>query len=107
MHTMPKWVAAYFAATNNHDIPAILASFVGDAVVKDEGREHRGLKAIGQWVTETIRKYDFTVEPTHVEDTKHATVVTATVSGTFSGSPLRLQYVFFINGDGISRLEIA
>jgi SnoaL-like domain len=107
MNAMPKPVAAYFAATNKHDISGILASFSGDAVVKDEGREHRGLKAIGEWATETMRKYDFTVEPTGVEETKGTTVVAAIVSGTFPGSPLRLRYVFFIDGKGISRLEIA
>ena len=106
MQKLPIPVAGYFAATNKHDIPAILASFLDDAVVQDEGQQHRGLDAIGKWASETIRKYDFTVEPADVTEANHETVVTAVVSGTFPGSPLRLRYKFLVDGNGIRRLEI-
>jgi ketosteroid isomerase-like protein len=31
----------YFAATNRHDVAGMIADLADDAVVKDEGREHR------------------------------------------------------------------
>lgn len=34
-----------FAVQNTHDIDAMLAPFAEDAVVRDEGHEHRGTSA--------------------------------------------------------------
>jgi len=48
-------LAGYFAATNEHDIEAMSAAFAEDAVVKDEGTEHRGSVAIRDWMRETMR----------------------------------------------------
>jgi len=103
---LPKVVAAYFAATNRHDISAMMATFSHRAVVKDEGLEHRGLEAIRRWAEETIRKYDFTIEPEGATETDAVTMVTGQVSGTFPGSPLRIQFSFSFDHEKISRLEI-
>ena len=48
---LPKPVAAYFAATNLHDIDAMLAPFDETAIVRDEGQERRGAAAIRCTVT--------------------------------------------------------
>ena len=42
MHTT---LERYFAATNRHDVAGMIADFADDAVVKDEGHEHRGVPA--------------------------------------------------------------
>ncbi len=99
-------LATYFAATNQHDVTGMLAVFSDAAVVKDEGQEHRGLGAIRDWMTETIAKYDFKVEPTAVAEANTATVVTGRVSGTFPGSPVSLRYTFTLHEERIARLEI-
>ena len=96
----------YFAATNRHDVVGMIADFADDAVVKDEGREHRGIPAIREWMTETIRKYKFSAEPTNVARANDRTGVSVTVSGNFPGSPIALSYWFKLEGQQIARLEI-
>jgi hypothetical protein len=82
------------------------ADLADDAVVKDEGREHRGMLAIRKWMKETIRKYKFKAEPTGVARDNDRTAVSVTVSGDFPGSPIALTYWFELEGQKIARLEI-
>ena len=96
----------YFAATNRHDVAGMIADLTDDAVVKDEGREHRGVPAIREWMKETIRKYEFQAEPTGVARENDPTAVSVTVSGDFPGSPIALTYWFTLEGQKIARLEI-
>jgi ketosteroid isomerase-like protein len=103
---LPTILAAYFAATNSHDVHAMIALFSDTAVVKDEGKEHRGINAIRKWAEGVIRQYDLKVEPTGFTEAAGKTVVTGTVSGTFPGSPLQLQHAFSFDREKISRLEI-
>jgi hypothetical protein len=105
-HKLPSTLARYFAAMNDHDLDGMLAVFAGRAVVKDEGRVHRGSAAIRRWMRETIAKYDFTVEPTGVAERDGTTVVTGLVSGHFPGSPVSLRHAFSLDGEKIVRLEI-
>ncbi len=97
----------YFAATNRHDVAGMIADLTDDAVVKDEGREHRGVPAIREWMKETIRKYKFKAEPTSVARENDRTAVAVTVSGDFPGSPIALTYWFKLEGQKIARLEIS
>ena len=103
---LPEPLAAYYLAQNAHDIDAMIAPFAETAVVKDEGQERRGLKAIREWMEETTRKYRVAVEVLDVSATDGATLVTASVSGTFAGSPARLRYAFTVSQRKIQRLEI-
>jgi hypothetical protein len=99
-------LVSYFEATNAHDVSAMLAAFAEDSVVEDEGRQHHGLAAIGDWMKETIEKYDFKVEP--IESSRHGrrSTVLVSLSGKFPGSPITLQYEFTVDGQKISHLEI-
>lgn len=96
----------YFAATNRHDVAGMIADLADDAVIKDEGHEHRGVPAIREWMNETIRKYNFKAEPTRVARENERTAVSVTVSGDFPGSPIALTYWFKLEGQRIARLEI-
>jgi len=96
----------YFAATNRHDVASMIEGFADDAVVKDEGHEHRGIPAIREWMKETVRKYKFKVEPTRVGRENDRTAVSVTVSGDFPGSPIALTHYFKLEGQKIARLEI-
>jgi ketosteroid isomerase-like protein len=96
----------YFAATNAHDVAAMIAGFAQDSVVKDEGREHQGSAEIREWMKDTIEKYDFKLDPIESSRTGRKTAVLVLVSGRFPGSPITLQYEFTADAQKIARLEI-
>jgi uncharacterized protein (TIGR02246 family) len=104
---LPEPLASYYAAVNARDNERVLGLFAEDAVVKDEGKEHRGRDAIRSWMHETTRKYGpIAVEPTAVAENGRVTIVTSTVSGDFKGSPAHLRYTFTLEHQSIARLEI-
>jgi hypothetical protein len=103
---LPSVLERYFAAINDHDVEGMLEVFSARAIVKDEGRAHRGAVAIRKWMTEAIEKYDFKVEPTGVADRGGKTAVTGLTSGTFPGSPVSLRYKFTLDDDKVVHLEI-
>lgn len=104
--TLPAPLAAYFTAKNRHDIDAMLAPFLEDAVVEDESQTRRGRAAIRKWMEETTRKYRVTVEVADVAEADATTIVTGLVAGNFPGSPARLRYTFTLDGDKIAQLAI-
>ena len=103
---LPQPLKAYFRATNEHDVAAVLASFAAEAIVEDEGGEYRGLSAIRKWIEETVRKYDFAVEVSSTHEADGKTVVTGLVAGTFPGSPVTITYEFTLASQRIVRLVI-
>jgi hypothetical protein len=103
---LPSTLAKYFAATNSHDVDGILVLFADGAVVKDEGREHRGAVAIREWMSEAIARYAFKVELTGVAEVDDKTVVTGLVSGNFPGTPVSLRHEFTLEDEKIVHLEI-
>lgn len=103
---LTRLLADYFAATNAHDVEAMSSAFTEDAVVHDEGRDHRGLAAIRGWMKETIDKYDYQVEPLDLSSSASKAVVLVSLRGKFPGSPITLQYDFTLSGQKVARLEI-
>ncbi len=103
---LPRTIKQYVAASNRHDVNAILACFSDDAIVHDEREEHRGKKAIEGWIVKTIGKYKFQFKPLAVKDGDAEIVVATEVSGTFDGSPVTLDYHFTIEKDKITSLAI-
>ena len=103
---LPRVLADYFAATNVHDVGAMIAAFTEDATVHDEGRDHVGVSAIRGWMKETIEKYDYKVEPIESSQNGSSTVVLVSLRGKFPGSPITLQYAFTLSGERVARLEI-
>lgn len=97
---------SYFEAKNRKDIDAALIPFAEDAVVRDESRTHRGRAAIRAWMEETTARYEDTAEPTGVKVENGRLKVAALVSGNFPGSPATLHFVFRLDGDCISHLEM-
>jgi hypothetical protein len=103
---LPSPLAAYFAAENGNDPEALSQCFVGHAIVHDEGRTIEGPSAIKQWMERAKAKYQHTVEPLAVAERGGKTIVTATVSGNFPGSPINLEHIFGFEGGKIVSLEI-
>jgi uncharacterized protein (TIGR02246 family) len=106
MVELPKPIAAYIAASNAHDADACAACFADDAVVRDEGREMRGVAAIRGWMDAAIAKYHHTVEVVTTAETDGDTIVRCRLSGNFPGSPVDLRHAFVVVGEKITRLEI-
>jgi hypothetical protein len=103
---LPEPIAAYFEAANAQDIDGVAACVSDDAVVRDEGREWRGIVAIREWAEEASRKYRPTANVIDEAVMAGKTIAMARVSGNFPGSPVELLYVFTLGGEKIARLEI-
>jgi hypothetical protein len=104
---LPPYLVTYFAATNARDVAGLLALFAPDAVVTDEGRDHRGLDAIRAWREQTGQAYRYTAEPIALAQRGEQTTVTASLVGDFPGSPTDLDFDFALDADGlIARLHI-
>ena len=102
---LPEPVAAYFAADRESG-EAVARCFTEAAVVKDEGRTHRGREAIRQWKEEISTRYQYTSEPFACERKDGKFVVTSRLTGNFPGSPVNLRFFFRLEGDRIASLEI-
>jgi hypothetical protein len=103
---LPKPIAAYIAAENGHDRDALSQWFADDAIVKDEGRTITGFPAIKDWMAETKKKYQHTVEPLSSAQKEGVIMVTCRLAGTFPGNPIKLDFVFRLEGSKIVSLEI-
>jgi ketosteroid isomerase-like protein len=104
---LPPIISAYINASNAHDVEAILACFSDQATVRDENETLHGKEAIRGWITKTNEKYDFHFEPlrAHPEDDEEILVVVS-VSGTFPGSPVTLEYLFTTSNGNIASLSV-
>ncbi len=105
MH-LPRPIEVYFSPGTAHDTDALATCFDVNATVRDEGRTFEGLAAITAWRTETKKRYRYTVEPVEAVQRDGQTVVTARVSGDFPGSPVTLTFIFRLERDRITSLEI-
>jgi len=100
-------VERYLAAERAKDAETLGDCFREDAVVRDEGREHRGVAAIKAWHREANAKYRYTVEPLDAATNGLVVVVRARVAGDFPGSPAELRFTFDVAGDRLASLEMA
>lgn len=105
MH-LPPPIRTYFTARAPQDGDALAAAFAPDAIVRDEGQTHRGPQAIRDWWLAAKARYRHRAEPIEVTDRAGKTVVRATVTGDFPGSPAMLSFTFDLAGDLITDLEI-
>ena len=103
---LPKTVQTYVEAYNARNREAALASFSDDALVHDEAKDHRGRKAIAEWLGETLEKYQPLLTPGKVEGGDQKPVVAMTVSGSFPGSPVTLAFQFTLENGRIAGLNI-
>jgi len=60
---LPPPIAAYVAVANSGEEETLAHCFLENAVVRDEGQTIEGLAAIKQWMAETRKKYQHTIEP--------------------------------------------
>jgi len=103
---LPRPIATYVAAANSDEEEALAQCLVENAVVRDEGQTIEGLAAIKQWMAETRKKYQHTLEPLASAQKDNKTIVTNRLTGNFPGSPIELEFVFTLDGDRTATLEI-
>jgi ketosteroid isomerase-like protein len=103
---IPSIIAAFVKAQNDRDSSAVVACFTDEAVVHDEGQERRGLVAIKEWSDKSFQKFQYSLEPRDLTEEIEKTVLTATVTGNFPGSPVSLDFKFVLDGDKIVSLII-
>lgn len=103
---LPGPIAGYFAADATKDADRVAQCFTQDAMVKDEGKTHRGREAIRSWKANSSAAYSYTVEPFAIATDGVRTVVTSRLAGNFPGSPIDLRYFFVLDSDKIAELEI-
>jgi hypothetical protein len=103
---LPSLITEFVNASNNRDSNAVIACFAEDAIVHDEGQEMHGLSAIKEWSDKGFEKYQYVIEPIGIADTGESAVLTSTVSGSFPGSPVSLDFNFVIHQDRIVALNI-
>ena len=102
---LPSPVATYLAAEKAKDTETLAQCFREDAVVRDEGCEHRGVAAIKAWHREANAKFRYVVEPLGASVSGPTVVVAARVSGDFPGSPIEPRFTFAVSGERIASLE--
>jgi hypothetical protein len=103
--TLPKPIKQYFSA-DRHDADAVASCFTDRGVVMDESHTWTGRDGIREWKKSTTTRYRYTSEPIASEAKDGKIVVTSRLTGDFPGSPVDLRYVFELDGDKISSLEI-
>jgi ketosteroid isomerase-like protein len=103
---LPAVIAAFIQAQNDHDSSALVACVTDDALVYDDGSEVRGKLAIQEWSDRNNRDYNNTIDVANIAHQNNEVIVTATVTGTFEGSPLQFQYHFTVSGNKIVRLSV-
>ena len=104
---VPGPVTTYLAAEKGKDTELLSQCFHEDAVVRDEGREYRGVAAIEAWHREVNTKFRYVVEPLAASTNGPAVVVRARVTGDFPGSPVEQRFNFTVSENRIVSLEVA
>ncbi len=103
---LPAPIAAFFDAESRNDAKALSETFAEDGVVLDEGHVIQGFAAIRHWLADTRKRYQHTVEPLESASNDDETIVTCRLSGSFPGSPIKVRFIFKLDGNAITSLEV-
>lgn len=103
---LPKVLTDLVNAQNSFDSIAYADCFAETAVVFDEGRTHNGKQEIQHWIEEANEKYKTVMEPLEYTENGTTSVLAATCSGIFPGSPIALKFHFDIVDGKILNLKV-
>ena len=103
---LPQAIATFYHATDIYDNDMLASCFAEDALLMDEGEEYHGPKEVSRHILEANRAADVTTEITNCVEKDSETIVTATISGNFVGSPIPLDFHFTFNSGKIKTLNI-
>ena len=103
---LPEAIETYFQASNSYDSNLLAKCFAEDAILYDEGLAYHGPTAIEKHIVEANNNLMVKTNVTNVVVKNEETVVTATLSGNFDGSPVALDYYFTMKDHKIATLKI-
>lgn len=103
---LPQPIAAYYHASDVFDDDLLANCFAEDAILVDEGEEYHGPEAVSKHILEANGEAAVRTEITNCAEKNDETVVTATISGNFDGSPISLDFHFTLNNGKIKALNI-
>jgi hypothetical protein len=103
---VPAPVATYLAAEKAKNPEMLAFCFTTDALVHDEGRDHRGLEAIQSWKRKAEATYQYVLEPLSASVGEKTVKLRARLTGNFPGSPVELDFTFTLANDKITSLDI-
>jgi hypothetical protein len=75
--------------------------------VEDEGHTYRGAAEIKEWIENAFVKFRPMVDPTSATMDDDSALITGTLSGSFEGSPIVLNYRLKLADGKISGLRCA
>ncbi len=103
---LPQPIAAYYHASDVYDNDLLANCFAEDAMLVDEGEEYHGPEAVSRHILGANRDATVMTEITNCVKKGSETIVTATISGNFDGSPIPLDFHFTLNNGKIKTLDI-
>lgn len=103
---LPQPIAAYYHACDVYDDTLLAGCFAEDVVLQDEGQEYHGADTVSGHILGANRNAKVMIEITNCVEKMGETVVTATLSGDFEGSPIPLDFHFSIENGKIKVLNI-
>ncbi|MBX7448937.1 nuclear transport factor 2 family protein [Mycolicibacterium sp. 3033] len=103
---LPDTITTFMTALAARQVEHALATLTTDAVITDEGHDHRGHDEIGAWIGTAASEYSFTTEFTGATRTEAGVDVRQHLEGDFPGGVADLTYRFTVDGTSISRLVI-
>ena len=103
---LPDPIERYVQIANSGTPEAAPECFAPDAIVRDEGQTYEGVAAIRNWMAATKKKYGHTVAPLEFTERGGQSVLEATLTGNFPGSPITVNFSFVLAGGKIRSLEI-
>ncbi|BCJ98953.1 nuclear transport factor 2 family protein [Anaerocolumna chitinilytica] len=104
--SLPQPIAAYYHASDTYDAALLAACFAENAILVDEGEEYHGAKAVSEYILKANKDANVMTDITNCAEKNGMTVVTATISGDFDGSPVPLDFYFTLANDKIKTLSI-
>lgn len=103
---LPQPIAAFYHASDVYDDALLAGCFTADAVLVDEEMEYHGPEAVSGHILEANRNAKVMTEITGCTEKDGETVVTATITGSFDGSPVPLDFHFNFENGKIKALNI-
>lgn len=104
--TLPDTVTTFMTAVGAREVDKVLATLTADAVVTDEGHDHKGHEEIGNWVANAASEFTYTTEITGATTTDTGYDVAQHLEGDFPGGVADLHYRFTLDGALITRVVI-